>query len=190
MASDNIHKFLVGTLDVGNVTRSPTPAIQGLVLIDLNDFTSSPSVSINPTGNSAIMALCPLNVFVFLEHNPALDPAQIIPRAGVSLKFDFNFVKAPGEDDEFGAFLLDKSGVPIGLRFEFFVEDSSNGTVSFDLSSLSSDPVGLVFILTSLNSIGDLHDSSVEISNVRLSTDGDPTTDSPRPTSSSITLTH
>jgi len=48
MASDNIHKFLVGTLDVGNVTRSPTPAIQGLVLIDLNDFTSSPSVKYQP----------------------------------------------------------------------------------------------------------------------------------------------
>ena len=189
MNLDNVQKSIGGFLDVSNVTRLPTPPIPGSVLIDLNDFTSSPSANINPTGSSAIMSQCPLNVFVFLEHNPALDPAQIIPRAGVSLKFYFNFVKAPGGNDEFGAFLLDKSGVPIGLRYEFFVEDSSKGTVSFDLSSLSSDPVGLVFILTSVNSIADSHDSSVEISNVRLSSDGVPTTDSLRPANTRINLT-
>ena len=184
------HKIQAKNLELDCVKELPTPEISRSILLDLNDFTSSPSVSINPTGDSAILSQYPFSPFVFLEHNPAFDPAQIIPGAGVSLKFDFNFIKAPGGDYEFGAFLLDKSGVPIGLRFEFFVEDSSNGTVSFNLSSLSSDPVGLVFILTSLNSNGDLHDSSVEISNVRLLTDGDPTTDSPRPTSVSITLTH
>ncbi len=184
-----LHQFLARNLDLSCVARVSTTPISRSIPIDLNDFTSSPSVSINPTGDSAILSQYRFSPFVFLEHNPAFDPAQIIPGAGVSLKFYFNFVKAPGGDGEFGAFLLDQSGEPIGMGFEFFTRDSSKGTVSFDLSSLSSNPVGLVIILTEINLTGDKRGSSVEISNVRLFSN-DPATDLPRPTSSKITLTH
>ncbi len=163
-----INKFLTKNLDLGCITRLSTQPISGSILIDLNDFISSPSVSINPNGNSAILHQYPFSPFVFLEHNPVFDPAQIIPGKGVSLKFDFNFQSAPEADDEFGVFLLDQSGVPLGTPFEFFAVDSIKGTLSFDLSSLPSNPVGLVIILTDIDSIGDIRGSSVTISNVQI----------------------
>jgi hypothetical protein len=180
MAFNNINKFLAETLNPFLATRLVTSAIPKSVLIDLNDFMASPYVTISPTGNSAIMAQNSLSAFVFLEHNPVLDPAKIIPRAGLSLEFDFNFVKAPRKDDEFGVFLLDQFGVPIGLLFEFFARDSGKGTISFDLSSLSPDPVGLVFVLSEIDPVGDLQDSTVKITNVRLVIDSYPTPDPPR----------
>ena len=180
MSFNNIHKFLGETLDPSLGIKLETSAITELVLFDLNDFTASPYVIISPTGNSATISQNSLSSFVFLEHNPVFDPVQIIPRAGLSLEFDFNFVKATGKNDEFSAFLLNQLGVPIGLVFEFFTRGSSKGTVSFDLSSLSPDPVGLVFVLTDFNSVGDLHSSSVEITNVRLVSKGVPTTEPAR----------
>jgi hypothetical protein len=172
MTFNNVNKFLTETIDPFLDTKLVILEIPKLVLIDLNDFTASPYVLRSPSGDSAIIFQNPLSPFVFLEHNPILDPPKIIPRAGLSLEFDFNFVKAPRKDDEFGVFFLDQSGVPLGLMFEFFTKYSCKGTKSFDLSSLSPDPVGLVFVLSEIDTAGDLQDSSVEITNVRLAFDG------------------
>ena len=163
-----LHKFLKRNLGLDCISGLSTLPISRSIRIDLNDFISSPSVFVSPTGNSAILSQYPFSSFVFLEHNPVFDPPQIIPRTGVSLKFDFNFVKAPEGDDEFGAFLLDQSGVPMGPPFEFFTGNSSKGIVTFDLSSLSSDPVGLVIFLTEINSFVGMGGSSVKISNVQI----------------------
>ena len=162
------HNLLAKNLDLPSITRLLAPPISRSILLDLNNFISSPSINVNPRGDSAILSSNPFSPFVFLEHNPAFDPAQIIPEKGLSLKFKFKFVKAPGGDDEFGAFLIDQLGAPIGSPFEFFTVNSSKGIVSFDLSSLSSDPVGLVIILTEFNFKDDMHGSSVEISNVGI----------------------
>jgi hypothetical protein len=163
-----LHKFLKRNLGLDCISRLSTPPISRSIPVDLNDFISSPSIIVNPTGNSAILSQYPFSSFVFLEHNPVFDPPQIIPRTGVSLKFDFNFAKASEGDDEFGAFLLDQSGVPMGPPYEFFKGDASKGTVSFDLSSLSSDPIGLVIFLTEINSFAGMGGSSVKISNLQI----------------------
>jgi len=160
--------ILIRNLDLGSVARLSTPPISRSIPIDLNDLISSPSIIVNSSGSSAIMLQYPFSPFVFLEHNPVFDPPQIIPRAGISLKFDFNFVRAPDGEDEFGAFLLDQSGVPLGPPYEFFIGDSGKGVVSFDLSSLPSNPVGLVIILTEISFTGDIRSSSVSISNVQI----------------------
>jgi len=169
MDLDAIKKSLARNSDLGCVSRLSSKPISKSIRIDLADFISSPSIVVNPSGDSAILSQYRFSPFVFLENNPAFDPPLIIPRPHMSLKFDFNFAKASGGDGEFGAFLLDQSGMPMGQPFEFFTVDSGKGTVSFDLSSLPLKPVGLVIILTETNFTGETCGSSIKISNVRIS---------------------
>lgn len=137
--------------------------------IDLNDFFADPSVSVAADGNSATMAEDPGLLVVFLANDPGLgDPNVIFAGPGVVLSFDFDFVEGAGNDDEFGAFVLDSSGTLAGPAFGFFTSDSASGSVSFDLSSLVSEPfIGLQFQLSRLP--GDAgFDSATTIRNVRL----------------------
>lgn len=137
--------------------------------IDLNDFFADPTVTVEADGSSAIMAEDPALLPVLLSNDPGLgDPEVILAGPGVVLSFDFDFVEGgPGNNDEFGAFVLDSSGAPAGPAFEFFTSDTDSGSVSFDLSSLVSEPsIGLQFQLSALP--GDLLlESVVTIRNVR-----------------------
>lgn len=141
-------------------------------LIDLNDFFADPTVTVAVDGSSAMIAEDPFFFSVLLSNDPGLgDPEVIVAAAGVSLLFDFDFVEGPvGEDDEFGAFLIDAgTGFSLGSPFEFFIDASSAGTVSFDLSGLVGTTLGLQFQLGAL--LGDAaFDSLVTISNVQLQT--------------------
>jgi hypothetical protein len=141
--------------------------------IDLNDFFFSPGdpVVIAADGSSATLAEDAFINPILLANDPGLgDPNVIFPGVGVTLSFDFNFTEPAGvgNNDEFGAFVLDaNTGSSFGPAFEFFTGDSSSGTVSFDLSSLSSNLLGLQFQLSALP--GDLGlNSTVAISNVSL----------------------
>jgi hypothetical protein len=176
----NTHKSLSGKLDPPLTIKLETSAILEVVLFDLNDFTASPYVVISPTGDSATISQNSFSPSGFLEHNPVFDPVKIIPRENSSLEFDYDFVKTQKNKDEFGAFLLDEFGTPLGLPFDFFTEHSSQGTVSFDLSLLSSVPVGLVFVITKIDSTDNTNDSKAEISNVRVITKSYPNQPSER----------
>ncbi|MBI1930803.1 PEP-CTERM sorting domain-containing protein [Candidatus Poribacteria bacterium] len=128
-----------------------------------------PAVTFTAGGFSATLAE-DINVSpVFLSNDHGLgDPLVIIAGAGVSLIFDYNFVEGVGSNnDEFGAFILDLTGASAGTGFEFFTQTASSGTVSFDLSGLTSEPfIGLQFQLSSFENTD--FDSTVTITNVRL----------------------
>jgi hypothetical protein len=145
--------------------------------INLNDFFADPTVTVSLDGSTATFAEDPFLTPVLLSNDPGLgDPQVILPEIGgigQILFFDFDFVEpgAPSiNDDEFGAFIIDKTGSSAGPAFEFFTDVTSSGTVSFDLSSLSGptyEPLGLQFQLSALFGDVDL-DSTLTISNVQL----------------------
>jgi hypothetical protein len=112
---------------------------------------------------------------IFLSNDPFLgDPKVIVAGPGVWLQFHYEFIEGPTEgtsanNDEFGAWIVNPAtGWSVGAPYEVFRQASDSGTVSFDLSSLSSTaPWGLQFQLSSLS--GDSGtDSTLKISNVQL----------------------
>ena len=120
-----------------------------LTPIDLNDFFADPTVTVAPDGNSASLQEDPALSVVLLSNNPGLgDPNVVIPGPGTSLIFDFVFSEPVNNDDEFGAFVIDAAtGLSAGPAFEFFTQVSSLGTVTFDISSLVGQTLGLQFQL-------------------------------------------
>lgn len=158
-------RFLVATC-LALAATAPTVAAP----IDLNDFFADPTVTVAADGSSATMAEDPVLSPVLLSNDPGLgDPNVILAGPDVVLSFDFDFAEGGlGNDDEFAAFVLDSTGVSAGAAFEFFTADTASGSVSFDLSSLVSEPfIGLQFQLSALPADA-LFDSVVTISNVRL----------------------
>ncbi len=136
--------------------------------IDLNDFFSDPTVIVEVDGSSAKLSEDLTFAEVILSNDPFLgDPEVIIAAVGRSLKFDFDFMEGAGNDDEFGAFIIDPAtGGSLGTPFEFFTSDTSSGTVTFDLSSLTgTSDLGLQFDLLAFDFASD---SMVTVSNVRL----------------------
>jgi hypothetical protein len=150
------------------------PSLAPAAMIDLNDFFFFPGdpVTVLPDGSSALLEEDPDLSVVLLSNDPGLgDPQVILGGPGQILSFDFDFVE-PGtpstNNDEFGAFILDSTGVSAGPAYEFFTTVTSSGTVSFDLSSLSTEPfLGLQFQLSSFPDDVDF-DSTLTISNVEI----------------------
>jgi hypothetical protein len=129
-----------------------------------------PAVTFTAGGFSATLAEDVNFSPVFLSNDPGLgDPEVIIAGVGASLVFNYNFVEGVGSNnDEFGAFILDSTGASAGTGFEFFTQTTGFGTVSFDLSGLTSEPfIGLQFQLSALSGDVDFN-SIVTLSNVRL----------------------
>jgi len=144
---------------------SPAAAVP----IDLNDFFADPTVAVAADGSSATLSESAAGGPVLLSNDPGLgDPNIIIPGAGVGLRFDFGFTEGIGEDDEFGAFVIDAAtGLSVGPAFEFFTQASSSGSVAMDLSTLAGQTLGLQFQLSSLP--GDNgRTSTATVSNVEL----------------------
>ena len=151
----------------GLLSAIPASAVTS---VDLNDFFADPTVTVAPDGSTATLAEDAALSAVLLSNDPGLgDPNVILAGPGVSLVFDFDFTEGgPGNDDEFGAFILDSTGTSAGPGFEFFTQDTSSGTVAFDLSSLTGEPfIGLQFQLSALFS-DVLLDSTLTVSNVNL----------------------
>ena len=143
--------------------------------IDLNDFFFYPGdpVTVAADGSWATILENPTFSPVLLSNDPGYgDPEVIIPGVGTSLRFDYSFVEGESNFDEFGAFVLDAAtGLSVGSGFEFYTQDTSSGTIGFDLTSLVSKTLGLQFQLSALIGDSDLDfSSSVTISNVRLET--------------------
>lgn len=147
-------------------------ASAAIIPVDLNNFFADPSVLIATDGTSARITEDPLLFSTLLANDPGLgDPNIIIPAIGTTLNFSYGFTEAVGENNEFGVFIVDgATGGSAGSAFEFFTQDSSSGVVSFDLTSLAGQTLGLQFELTGL--FGDVgFDSLVTISNVFLQTE-------------------
>ncbi len=139
--------------------------------ISLNDFFADPTVLVAPDGSNALMTEDPFFSSVLLSNDPGLgDPNVIIPQAGFDLIFDYVFTEGTllGENDEFGVFILDGfTGGSMGAPYEFFTDSTSAGTISFDLTGLVGQTLGLQFELNALP--GDIELGSwVEISNLRI----------------------
>ena len=147
-------------------------SVQAAPFVDLNlpNFFADPTVTVSASGFSADFAEDPGFFTVLLANDPAGfgDPAIFEAGAGVSLIFEFEFVEAPGEDDEFGAFIIDQAtGVSPGAAFEFFTGTSSAGTVTFDLTGLTPGTIGLQFSLSA--GFGDTgFGSTAKVSNVHV----------------------
>ncbi len=162
-------------------------AAHGLIIpIDLNDFFADPKVTVSADGMSADFEEDPTVAPVIMSNDPTPvlgDPEVIVAGPGVSLVFDFMFVEGVTdptsglvEDDEFVAFIIDPATGnsladrpdPSFAAFEFSTTDTQSGTVSFDLSELTSEPfLGLEFQLDSLATDTGFQ-STLKISNVRL----------------------
>jgi hypothetical protein len=150
-------------------------------LIDLNDFYSYPDdkVTVNYDGSLATLSLGPLFSSVMLSNDPGFgDPNVIIPEPGKFLSFDYQFCEAVGEEDEFGAFVIDAgTGISAGLDYQFFIEESGSGSVSFDLSALTGKTLGLQFQISYISG-GSYPEqfSKAIVSNVTLASVPEPTT--------------
>jgi hypothetical protein len=172
----------VSLLALTFVVCAPTRVYSGQ--IDLNDFFADPTVIVAADGSMATFAEDPGLFTVILSNDPGFgDPNVIIPAADTTLTFDYSFSEAPGEDDEFGAFILDgNTGLSVA-GFEFFTQDTSSGSVSFDISDLTGQTLGLQFQLTSGFADDTGFSSTLEISNVALvETTGLPISGVPEPT--------
>ena len=146
----------------------PDPDPNPGVPIALSDnFFADPSVEVAADGSEATLVEDELLSPILLSNDPGLGDADvIIPGPGTIVEFDYEFIEVAGNDDEFGAFIIDAAtGLSAGL--EFFTDASSAGSIRFDLSSLVDLTLGLQFQLTSLP--GDTSfDSVVRISNLTL----------------------
>ncbi len=144
-------------------------------VIDLNEFFFDETVEVAPDGSMAVLQENPLFALVLLSLDPGLgDPNLIIPGDDVALLFDYDIDLPPSADgslvnnDRFSAFLFDaSSGISFGPAFELVTETSAMGELIFDLSTLTSNTIGLQFQLEAL--AGDLGlNSTATISNLRL----------------------
>ncbi len=129
-------------------------------------FASAPPVAVVDDGSEATIVEEIHVMTQFLSNDPTLgDPEVMIAGDGISLSFEYHFVEGVDNDDEFSAFILDDAtGAPVdGLVF--FTQATSAGTVSFNLSGLTGQRIGLQFELTAFDFTAD---SSVTISKVRL----------------------
>jgi len=145
------------------------PVTAHSLAIDLNDFRADPTVTVATDGRWALIAEDPALSVVLLANDPGLgDRNIIIPGPGLSLSFNYVFNEGTGEDDEFGAFIVDSSsGFSAGQPYEFFIQDTSSGTLTFDLSGLTGRTIGLQFQLASgFNDTG--ASSTVLISDVQI----------------------
>lgn len=143
--------------------------------IDLNDFYADPSVTIAADGSSALLVEDTAISPILLSNDPGLgDPNIILPDINSWLFFNYQFTEGLSDDDEFFAFVIDAiTGASVGAGFEFVSQSRSSGTVSFNLSSLVGQTLGLQFQLNSL--VGDAgFDSSVMVSNVEIKTVPEP----------------
>lgn len=139
------------------------------VPINLNDFFADPTVAIAADGYSAVLSEDPFFTPILLANDPGLgDPNVIVPGVGFQLMFDFDFSEGVADDDEFGAFVLDgATGLSVGAGFEIFIQNTSSGSVSFDLTSLVGQTLGLQFQLSALPGDAGLG-STLTLSNVRI----------------------
>lgn len=137
--------------------------------IDLNDFWADPTVSVALNGLNATIAEDANFSPVLLVNDPSFgDPNVIIPQSGYDLLFEYDFREAVGEDDEFGVFIMDAgTGGSIGAAYEFFTQTTGSGTISFDLTALVGQTLGLQFQLSALTSDTGF-DSVLDISNLRI----------------------
>ena len=145
------------------------PGITSATPINLNDFYADPTVSVAVDGSSATISENPLFFSSILSNDPYLgDPNVIIPGSGVHLTFDYIFTEGLGNDDEFGAFLIDSNtGFSLGPAYEVFFNTTGSGKVDWDLSGITST-LGLQFELSRLAMDGGNSDSFVTISNISL----------------------
>ncbi|WDE02474.1 hypothetical protein [Thalassomonas actiniarum] len=148
-----------------------------IMFIDLNDFFADPSVAVSADGSMATLTEDPALFSVLLSNDPGLgDPNVIIPEENTLLRFDYDFTEAADEDNEFGAFISDATtGLSLGPNFEFFIDTSSAGTVSFNLTPLTALTLGLQFELNA-GFTDTSFDSSLVIENVQLVSVSEPST--------------
>lgn len=138
--------------------------------IDLNEFFYDAAVTISADGGLALLTEDEFVMPTVLVNDPFVGDAQVIVAApDRSLRFDFVFSEAEGNDDEFTAILFDASadGGPVAGELAAFVSTfSQSGTVSFDLSAYVGMTLGLYFELFDISLLG--LDSTVEIADLRL----------------------
>jgi hypothetical protein len=140
--------------------------------IDLNDFFGDPEVTIAPDGGSAVFTESMFSTVVQLTNDPFLgDPFIIVPSASTFLTFNFVFNEAPGDDDQFSAYLFYAPDGPLsGVLDQFSANSSQAGMVSFDLSPYVSGTevlqLGLQFELFDVS--GGSLDSTATVSNLAL----------------------
>jgi hypothetical protein len=128
-------------------------ASAGVIPINLNEFSGS-LIVVSPDGSTADIlgetgTTSPslyLDPFVDLILYPGVTPPPdlLIPAAGRSLVFEFEFDEAPDNQDLFFARLYESGTTITGLADSPVFDTSTSGTISFDLSPfVSYGPIGL-----------------------------------------------
>ena len=85
--------------------------------IDLNDFLADPEVAVAPDGTSAVLSESAFVSQVRLSNDPfAGDPEVIVAAPSTFLRFEYDFVEGPGDDDEFLADTRDQDYATVGHR--------------------------------------------------------------------------
>lgn len=144
------------------------PANAAIIPLDLNDFYADPTVVVSGDGRSAVFSEDPFFSFVLLSNDPGLgDPFIITPAQGLSLLFNFSFTLGSQDVDQFSAYLTGSDGLSLGPSYEFATNQTSTGSISFDLSDLVGEVLGLTFQLSALPGDSGFN-SLLEISSLQL----------------------
>jgi hypothetical protein len=141
-----------------------------IIPIDLNNFFMDTTVTVGPEINSATMSEDQSLSTVLLSNDPSLgDPGITIPLGILTLSFNYNFVEANGEDNNFYAKIFDNTGI----LYEFGIDNTGSGLITWDLASIAPGTIlGLEFQLNANpGDPGDTgFDSFVDLSNVQMET--------------------
>ncbi len=153
-------------------------AFSATIPVDLNDFYADPTVIVSADGSSAVMAEDPSLYTVYLSNDPYYgDPGIAVPADVLSLGFHLSFLEGAFNDDTFLATLLD--GDTGDFIDEFYVEDTWEGDISWDLAGLDS-AVTLLALEFQLNAWDVYFDTTATISSLAFETE-DSNTGAPVP---------
>lgn len=121
--------------------------------VSFNDFFVNGDIDISADGTTATFYESLASTEQSLINDPFFgDPEVIVAEDNTFLNFHYVFTLGDAnESDAFSARLFDwTTGDFLGASFEFFVTDSSEGDVSFDLTELVGMGLGLQLDLLSL----------------------------------------
>ncbi|MFH0728121.1 MAG: PEP-CTERM sorting domain-containing protein [Pseudomonadota bacterium] len=148
------------------------PAGAYTIDIDLRDFYLEGGGSIISGSSASLEVTDPSTGYTLLENNPLAmsvgDPGIAVPAGAFSLSFLYDFSELSGNETVFFTQLFD--GIN-GTEIAYLELDSpKSGVHSFDISSLSTNLLGLSFSLTEYGGTnnGLLVGSKVTISNLQL----------------------
>lgn len=133
------------------------------------NFERDSTVLLTPDGFGASFTEDSVLGVVSLFNDPFFTAPTLFTSASGFISLDYSFNLASGESDEFGVVLLDSLGNTLD---DFFTTSTSTGSITFDVSSYTTEPYLALYIsLASLPGDNDFG-STASVSNLMVGSSG------------------